>query len=324
MSYKLLTGPELDVRLNKAIKTTDQVKLAVAFWGRGASDRLNLKRGAKIICNLTSGGTNPDEIRIIRDKKIEVRQHNNLHAKIGCVGEEMSFVGSSNMSANGLGDEGDATKGSEESNIVFSNLEKSIEKRFDSLWKSSKKITNKCLERAEEAWRTRRQANYKADPSKLKAMSFRNMLLNDLDQIKDYNSYVVVFINDVWTKEDDRIYESAKVHAKEKYGSDFDVYWDWSELPEDAYLINYCKPPQGRLSYEGIWRRHPDSPDFKEKGDWFQAARLVKEIPGITLGEEDKADLKKAVALCIKGRKACEAGTYCFPVSDLVDYLGKN
>lgn len=322
MTHSLLDGPALDRKLKAAIKNADQVKLAVAFWGRDASNRLGLKPKAKVICNLKSGGTNPDEIRKMLNDKIEVRQHNSLHAKIGCIGNEMSFVGSSNMSANGLGEEGGATKGWEESNIVFPNLEENVEKRFDSLWNSSKKITQKCLERAEESWRKRQQANNTVAASRHKSESFRQLLENDPNWAKANNIYIVVYLTP--TEEDESVLGRAAASAVDKYGSKFDVYWDWADLPKDAYLINYHMSPKGSLTFDGIYKRHPDFRDFKEDGDWFQAAYLVKEIARTRLQKEDKADLRKAVSLCIRDKKACEEGSYCFPASDLVDYLGKN
>lgn len=321
MTHSLLDGPALDRKLKAAIKNADQVKLAVAFWGRGASNRLGLKPKAKVICNLKSGGTNPDEIRKMLNEEIEVRQHNSLHAKIGCIGNEMSFVGSSNMSANGLGEEGDATKGWEESNIVFPSLERSVEKRFDSLWNSSKKITQKCLERAEETWRKRQQANNTVTASQHKSKSFRRLLSKNPDWLKTNNIYVVVYPK--LTKEDELAVRPTRKRVKVEYGPKFDVYWEWTTLPKDAHLLDYAQSPGKRLAFHGIYQRLPELRDFKEKRVCYQVTLKVKEIDGVTLQSADKEVLKKAVALCIKDKKACKDGTYCFPVSDLVDYLEK-
>ncbi len=97
MNYLLLTGPELSERLKTEIRNKKKPKLAVAFWGQGAGEKLEIPKGAKIVCNLTSGGTNPNEIRALIKQGVNVKQHNSLHAKIGYVGGDFSFVGSSNV-----------------------------------------------------------------------------------------------------------------------------------------------------------------------------------------------------------------------------------
>lgn len=52
------------------LRQADTARLAVAFWGKGAIERLGLNRPglvAKILCNLDSGAYNPAELRRILD-----------------------------------------------------------------------------------------------------------------------------------------------------------------------------------------------------------------------------------------------------------------
>ena len=125
---KLITGSELSELLANTVASDQRVQMAVAFWGAGAMQGLKLENhpNAQLICNLTSGGTNPHEIRKLMKAGISVRMHNRLHAKVGIVGDQFSFVGSSNMSANGLGFEGSETAFWEEANIVFDGIESNV------------------------------------------------------------------------------------------------------------------------------------------------------------------------------------------------------
>ncbi len=83
-------------------------RLAVAFWGRGAMKALGIEcpkspqRNYQIICNLTTGGTNPAEIELLRGKGYDVRHSPRLHAKVFRFADS-AVIGSANASANGLG-----------------------------------------------------------------------------------------------------------------------------------------------------------------------------------------------------------------------------
>ena len=102
---EFLYEDELDQAI-KAILGEDECCAAVAFWGKGASDLLKKKQGAKakIICNLMSGGTNPYEVERLMTVA-HVKQLNELHAKV-YIGRDSSIVASANVSANGLGLQG--------------------------------------------------------------------------------------------------------------------------------------------------------------------------------------------------------------------------
>lgn len=76
-------------RLTKAIlhllMTTPTLRIATAFIGTGASRLIGSQcTDVKIVCNLSMGSTNPQEIvtLIQRFGKSNVRQVNNLHAKL--------------------------------------------------------------------------------------------------------------------------------------------------------------------------------------------------------------------------------------------------
>jgi hypothetical protein len=84
-------------------------RFAVAFWGNGALTSLGLDGrgaiGAKIICNLESGATNPDVVKQLIQSGAVVRSNPKLHAKVYASSSTI-ILGSSNASANGLVVEG--------------------------------------------------------------------------------------------------------------------------------------------------------------------------------------------------------------------------
>jgi hypothetical protein len=78
-----LVGPALNKAIQK-ITEEDDVRCAVAFWGKGAETLfrdLKLQK-VQIVCNLSSGGTNPFVIEEIKTAGAVVRQLDVLHAKV--------------------------------------------------------------------------------------------------------------------------------------------------------------------------------------------------------------------------------------------------
>lgn len=99
--------------------------LAVAFWGTGAAEQLGIDRRPSgqpltIICNLTMGGTNPNEVRRLlelKNENVTVRQSDKLHGKVYSF-PDAALIGSANASANGLSFEGPELSGWHEACLV--------------------------------------------------------------------------------------------------------------------------------------------------------------------------------------------------------------
>ncbi|WP_316398922.1 hypothetical protein [Bradyrhizobium sp. 33ap4] len=54
--------------IKKQVRRSGPARLAIAFWGPGAARNLGISERrdcVEIICNLSQGGTNPDEIRTL-------------------------------------------------------------------------------------------------------------------------------------------------------------------------------------------------------------------------------------------------------------------
>ncbi len=152
-----LAGQELKKQL-QAMSAVRRIHCAVAFWGRGAEDCLRPQPGVdvRIICNLSSGSTNPDTVKQLMRSfgKDAVRQMADLHAKVYIVDSTM-IVGSANASVNGLGFEGREQMGWEEAGCS-SPVTEAAEQWFASCWERGKSITPGDLARARSLYRARR------------------------------------------------------------------------------------------------------------------------------------------------------------------------
>ncbi len=88
--------------LTKRIKSAKHVEAAIAYVGHGGSKLLPLRRGHRLIVDMSAatvkaGSTDPREIEILRNRGVEVFTRRNLHAKI-VVLDNAAMVGSANVS----------------------------------------------------------------------------------------------------------------------------------------------------------------------------------------------------------------------------------
>lgn len=310
---KILNGDDLSTLLTETITHDRRVRMAVAFWGAGAMKHLRLKNhpAAQLICNLMSGGTNPHEVKKLIESGIKVRAHSRLHAKIGIIGDQFSFVGSSNVSANGLGFEGNDAAGWEEANVVFDGIEERVLARFDALWRASVEITQVDLDRAKITWESRQKTNARVNLSGTLIDAITNS--PDLLDRAEVNVAIYHRLN----PDEQQIVEIANQQVIQNYGEEFCVYWDWPELPIDGLLLDYERPPQGPIAFTGIYRRQPEFQDFTNDGENYQVAYTVKDVFGLTVSKQDKERLRRAVMTYIRSHDADEDGAHLFPVSAL-------
>ena len=139
--------------IRKLSKGCTDLRVAVAFWGKGGTKTLSLSKAKKgrVLCNLESGACNPEEIRAIRaSKTLQIRTHAQLHAKIYW-SPKAAVIGSSNASTNGLVVDAKTAKGWREANMWIGDpVElKRIGLRFNELWKQGRRVTNNLLVDAE-------------------------------------------------------------------------------------------------------------------------------------------------------------------------------
>ena len=296
---KLLKGSEFNNLLARKIKPDCFVQMAVAFWGIGAMKNLKLKgnKNAQLICNLTTGGTNPYEIEAMIASGIQVQMHNRLHAKIGIIGNDISFVGSSNMSANGLGFEGEELTGWEEANSITEGIDPSIRARFEELWNQSSKITDDDLEQAKHNWASRRIFAISQSPKKQKeAKSLWEAIEERSEALMSIPCHVAYYYE--MKDKELEYFNEVQTEIKGELGKNCIVYQDWEELPE-GYIIGVCRSRKRADTLKDIdcSRRSPNTPTYEKEGSRYSALTKENAVPGFMALSGD--DLKQFKALVL-------------------------
>ncbi|MCB1469152.1 MAG: phospholipase D family protein [Rhizobiaceae bacterium] len=328
-----INGSKLKQRLRAALSVGHDADFAVAFWGEGAAVELGIKsdrevkvdRKVRIVCNLLTGGTNPKEIRTLLECGAEVRQLNDLHAKIGVVGG-MSFMGSSNMSKNGLGAVGNDANW-QEANVVYRKARPEIQQMFEKFWDTATSIEEADLQAAGVAWARRQKANRQI-AGRQEDRSLIDVLRKEPALLDALNVRMVVY-DAVTDEEELTIVNDGNERARELYGQAFEAYWHWESIEKQAqtaYLLDYYRSPRsGELQGGTLYRRNTfEFPDFTLNRRKFQVVYKIKNIAEITYGPEDKKEVRKAFLQYVSNGERGEQGNkrfYNFPISELARYL---
>ena len=321
MSFRIAAGPELIKCLKTAMSPDAEICLAVAFWGAGAANRLGLTQGreARVVCNLSMGGTNPSEIRTLLKRGINVLQHAKLHAKIGIVGTGLSFVGSSNMSANGLGVEAAELTGWEEANVLFDHVDQEVRMRFDALWNQGQPITKADLKAADERWRARRTLCLQ--DQKMPAsdrISLWTAITTNSDRLRSSPCSIAYYYE---LDDDDKAeFNAAEAEIKIEFGKGRTAFMDWGDLPE-GYIVGACRSRSrdSLIKDVEISRRPPNAPTYTNGSTPFQVVEQMKELPGFTaIKGSDLRNFKALLLSYIKGRKPKKSRV--IPIWKLIDF----
>ena len=140
-------------RLTNEQPQGEPLRLAVAFWGKGADSLIVASKRYQIICNLTEGGTNPAVIRSLMEKQnVQLRHLPGLHAKV-VIGHDRAIVGSANFSANGLGIDADSGDGWHEAAATLKS--EGLAAWFEKHWQAALDVSEEALFAAELKWEAR-------------------------------------------------------------------------------------------------------------------------------------------------------------------------
>ncbi|GEO16233.1 phospholipase D family protein [Microvirga aerophila] len=288
--------------LAKFVRTNSSempVRLAVAFWGKGAVKRLGLldTAGGEIICNLQSGCTNPDEVlKLI--KNFEVRTHGKLHGKLYKTPE--IAVGSSNASLNGLAVEGE-TEGWREINLAVDDRKtlNQLDERFGELWDEADPVDENVVESYRPIWK-RKQARGVPPPS--------DSLLEAARKNPNFfvNQTIYFAISRAYVPKEQRKEIKAQVEAgkagKEAKSEKYSEYVGWDPFPPESWFIDVTIVRKTRV--HGIERTFDKPPRLKLKsGD---NAQLMFKRPYIEIEDSifklSKTDIQlitdRAMTIC--------------------------
>lgn len=153
-----LAGAELAEAIRDVLSGAD-VRCAVAYWGGGIEMAFPPSDGppaARIICDVTRGGTSPKALVTMgAPKNKDLRHVPDLHAKV-YISDRGAVVGSANASDNGIGF--GAAPGLIEAGVLLRPDQESFAEAaewFGTLWDRSGKVGKKALDMAKARFRPR-------------------------------------------------------------------------------------------------------------------------------------------------------------------------
>jgi hypothetical protein len=254
LDMKLITEADIFDCLSKLRTQSKQAQIAVAFWGKGSHDQLGtLPADTRIICNLISGGTNPEEIEKL-SKKYDVRQLDTLHAKVYLF-DKAAVVGSSNASANGLSYQAEECRGWIEANVLVHEepLLKNLTAWFERLWANAREITPEDIKTAHDTW-SRRRSRIPL-PRNLRDGDLLNALTARPDRFTGRRLNLVVFSSYMSQEAENLLRDERERRGS---GSDLSAFEDWDELPNDSNLVSFYLGPRGGFRFHGFFQTLPD------------------------------------------------------------------
>ncbi len=278
----LLTTENYKAHIESLLTNSKTLNIAVAYWGVGPEGLLaNVdKKTTRIICNLNMGGTNPHAIERIRDAGYNIKHLDDFHAKVVC-GQSEYILGSANISANGLGLEGDQVAKLLELGIQGS--EKSVLREvntwFEGIWDDSKKITDLDLKRLKKIWAKRR--------TDMLDLSGKNYRLDSslFDGVNAYVCFTTVEDDPEAEKQGEKALEVVRTRIEKETGeiaddSIFDTwshFIDWRDLPIESYLIDVYVNEDITEVFEitSIYKREPGL----DQSSKHKSIQMVQEVP---------------------------------------------
>ena len=154
-----VAGSDLSEKVRELLSGTN-VRCAVAFWGDGAANLLeecspNNLQNAKIVCDVSMGGTFPPELKKLGAPKNDKLRHvERLHAKV-YLSDAGAVVASANFSSNGIGFSEKGQAKLIEAGTFYSYEDtawRDISLWFDRLYEEAKQVDVDALARAYRGW----------------------------------------------------------------------------------------------------------------------------------------------------------------------------
>lgn len=318
------------------VENNQQLAIAVAFWGEGAQRLIAdawSGRSLRIICNLGSGGTNPQVIRDLLElaKKrpgIQVLTLDNLHAKVA-IGETTAIVGSANLSVNGLGFEGAECVGWHEAGVLVEDISQLAMMRewFDGLWSRGAEITDDRLDKAQLQWEKNR-AN--------RPLSAERLLEARHNDLRNRNIQIAIYRLEASVQAKAEAAQAEKDARRSDLpavrNTKLEFFEDWPDdseepLPTDAPIIAVRYGPTKRLTAVGAWVRIPQldrtfmTPGKRNPVPLTMLGQL-KYVAGMTLSKEDGRGLATRLKPWIDELyEGAEPGTArCVSLDDFIEW----
>lgn len=320
---KFLDGAAAEGEIRRLLGATKRARIAVAYWGAGAVERLGISelrnKDVQIACDLRSGGCNPDEVkRLLEIGADQVRTCDRLHAKVWLT-DGGAVIGSSNASANGLGYEGDETRGLIEANVLIEDsavLTAMSEWFQERVWNNSSKITPQDLERARLV--RRRIRNDRLPPQ---SYSIFRLLKENQAWLADRNFSVWIYLHgglDDWAE------ELCEYKRRERHEESLDC-WQISDkearTPPGAYILDFDLINH-HATYDGLYQVVLENPIAETKEGKILLCRTVNRAYGLRLHTRGQTPHERRILEEAATRAAkAEAPREEWPITEFARYL---
>jgi hypothetical protein len=249
------------------LKCTGEKKLAVAYWGSGATKEFGIKELADaenifVLCDLFSGSCNPKEIKALLDRGCKVKTIDGLHSKVYC-SSNTAIIGSSNASANGFAFNNSPYGKNVEANVLV--LERAfvlkVNDWFDHYWNSAlaKIITPLMLKDAQPLWHRNSYGKERQNSETLIELIDRKAILPNRINAK------VLFYSDSGASK--KAIETYQNYGAGRYdeaqrriiGNAYPFYEDSTDWPVTAgsVYIDFSSPASKPV-FGGIWKVRDD------------------------------------------------------------------
>jgi hypothetical protein len=326
---KFITEQSLLKEVRKLIHSSDDARLAVAYWGRDAMVSLRLKSPAKIrlICDLNSGACNPHEIALIKAQKYDILTLDDLHAKVYWTPKGV-IVGSSNASAGGYTTL-DKKQANFEANLFTDDpkIVKEIGSWFEEGWARSKTITKNMICAAKKKYQDRPPR----PPGSTLLTAFRaapEFFSGKRINVVIYERHSSKEAKDALTK-----WNAAERARAQSLNNDPPSNWLYErmDLPPSSWFISCYK---GRANYtiDGVVRTSdPVSKlivQYDDGPEWQQLAVRAKKWT-IDLGRSgqyylspaERAKIQAALPTITRSRSPEDGDWWCLPLADALPFI---
>lgn len=238
--------------IKKLALNAKRIRLAVAFWGSNAVERLGLDTSTaevKVICDLYSGAVNPAEIRkLMKRNGTHVRTRQGLHSKVYLFDDEVVVLGSSNASVNGLGTEDDELTSRVEANVLTRDptLVQRVAEWFDGdLWNTGDtvEVRDQDLKEAKRLWECRRRDR----PEPIQGVLAR--AIHDPAVARGRQIYVIWYRGEV-----DDAEKVLKRKKKETGRPSLDLFGHYDRMPDNGVLVSWSAD-DGKVTFDDLWVR---------------------------------------------------------------------
>lgn len=295
---EFVTGQELSIAI-QAVLAGRRKDMAVAFWGRGACDRLTLPpdaSGSRVACDARSGGCNPSALADLLERNVTIRDVSGLHAKV-YIGDKGAVICSANASANGLGEESKELFDSLEAGYVTEQQE-DIEKAlqwFRAIYDQGDDVTKSDLPEIRALWRERQ----KHRPARSKRLL--DALRNAPDQLRGRGLKVAIYTSVDPPPSVERAYKQSVFYDAKTYRSlsHYPFFWDakdWKVGVGDLILC-FEGDEQRKIACYGTWRVQA----VIDGGIVVPAGEYVRDPFRLKLPQSDARDLAKQVQSLVNG-----------------------